>query len=101
MVDDVKRESLPSVWLGDYNAATWTPSLSAIRAAGLVEAQDQTKLRRGVTWPTNAQGNNFRVLPMVRIDNIFLGGGAVARDAGIGHSTGSDHRPVFADIQLP
>lgn len=105
LINRLPDEELPAVYLGDFNASTWTPQLTAFRQAGLTEAFDAAAWGRGGTWPNAIRGWDELgpILPLglgVRIDNIFLTNGLVAVDAGVGQSTGSDHLPVWADVRL-
>lgn len=105
LIQRLPDEELPAVYLGDFNANTWTPQLVALRQAGLTEAFDAAAWGRGGTWPNAVRGWDELgpILPLglgVRIDNIFLTDDLAAVDAGVGESTGSDHLPVWADICL-
>ena len=100
LVASLPAEQMPAVWAGDFNASTWTPQLSWLRGAGLTEAFDAAGTGRGATWPFGNQLGDAKYLPSVRIDNIFMNKGVTALASGVGPFTGSDHRPVWADLQL-
>ena len=100
LVTSLPQEEMPAVWLGDFNAPTWSPQLVGLKAAGLTEAFDAAAVGRGTTWPTGTHHGLLDYLPAVRLDNIFVNAGVVPVAAGVGPDTGSDHRPVWADLQL-
>ncbi len=105
MLRQLPFEQNDAIYLGDFNASTWTPQLTALRAAGLREAFDESAWGRGGTWPGRV--TRYRewlgfIIPSglgARIDNIFLKGDLVAVTSEVGHDTHSDHRPVWADIR--
>ena len=99
LVASLPDETLPAVWLGDFNAATWTPPLQWLRDSGLTEAQDAAGGRE-MTWHMNPSRLKSRLIPKVRIDQIFANDRLSVLDAGVGPLSGSDHRPIWADVQL-
>ena len=76
--------------VGDFNTAANDRAL--LRATvGLRSAQADAGTGLGFTWPS--------ILPAIRIDHVFYRG-MTALDAGVLSRTGSDHRPVLADLRL-
>ena len=103
LVERLPAEPREAIYLGDFNASTWTPQLTSLREAGLTEAFDAAAFGRGGTWP-NAINDWQSLEPIVpfglgiRIDNLFSTSGLVATDAGVGEYMQSDHRLVWADF---
>ncbi|WP_109506699.1 endonuclease/exonuclease/phosphatase family protein [Nocardioides speluncae] len=84
--DPVKRVVL----LGDLNGTVNDRSLAPI-TAGMRSAQGAAGHGFGFSWPAR--------FPMARIDHILVRGVEPA-DAWVLPRTGSDHRPVAADLRL-
>jgi len=74
-----------AIAVGDFNATAWTPAVRELAAAGWSRATPLVP-----TW-------NF-VLP---IDHVLATRGRWQMEhSGVGPRTGSDHRPVWADLVL-
>lgn len=87
----IAREQLERVVvMGDFNGTAYDRSLAPLTYR-LTSAQAQGGWGFGFTWPAG--------LPMARIDHILVRG-VTAVDAWVLPATGSDHRPVAADLQL-
>jgi len=85
------QESQPRVVLmGDLNGTAYDRSLAPL-TAGLQSAHAAAGWGFGFTWPTG--------FPLARIDHILIKGVA-ATDAQVMARTGSDHRPVLADLRM-
>jgi vancomycin resistance protein VanJ len=78
------------VLMGDLNGTASDRSLAPI-TSGLRSAQGAAGDGFGFSWPAN--------FPMARIDHILIRGVAPAR-AWVLPRTGSDHRPVVADLRV-
>ncbi|GIH04124.1 hypothetical protein Rhe02_21910 [Rhizocola hellebori] len=78
------------ILLGDLNGTAYDRSLAPV-TAGLQSAQAAAGWGFGFTWPAG--------FPLARIDHILTKGIAVT-DAQVMARTGSDHRPVLADLRL-
>ncbi|MCB9845017.1 MAG: endonuclease/exonuclease/phosphatase family protein [Phycisphaeraceae bacterium] len=88
-------ETLPVVIMGDCNFGSTSPQTPALARAGFRDAQAICGQGLGMTW--SARGP-FSLLPGARIDHIFIGQGLACSGAWTGRASGSDHRPVIADI---
>jgi vancomycin resistance protein VanJ len=76
--------------LGDLNGTAYDRSLAPL-TAGLQSAQAAGGWGFGFTWPAG--------FPLARIDHILVKGVTVT-DAEVLARTGSDHRPITADLRL-
>jgi vancomycin resistance protein VanJ len=87
----IAAEKLPRVLLlGDLNGSAYDRGLAPL-TYGLDSAQAAGGFGFGFSWPA--------AFPMARIDHILVRGIHVA-DARVLPRTGSDHRPVSADLLL-
>lgn len=87
----IAAEKLPRVVvLGDFNGTAYDRGLAPL-TYGLDSAHAAGGFGFGFTWPA--------AFPMARIDHILVRGVRVA-DARVLPRTGSDHRPVSADLLL-
>ncbi len=78
---------------GDFNSTPWNPAFRAMVArAGLAFGPGALK----PTWPTWLPA--WLGLPL---DHILVGGGCTIVERRHGPNTGSDHRPILADIRVP
>jgi endonuclease/exonuclease/phosphatase (EEP) superfamily protein YafD len=88
-----KREAAHFIVAGDLNATSWAPTFRSLRAAGLVDT------RRGFglhgTWP-NAWPSFLRIA----IDHVLVTPDIRTRRREVGPDIGSDHRPVFVELEL-
>jgi vancomycin resistance protein VanJ len=78
------------VVMGDFNGTANDRSLAPI-TAGLRSAQGAAGFGFGFTWPAK--------FPMARIDHIMVRG-VTPTKAWVMEPTGSDHRPVVAEIRI-
>jgi vancomycin resistance protein VanJ len=76
--------------MGDFNGTVNDRSLAPL-TAGLRSAQGAAGTGFGFTWPA--------AFPMARIDHILVRG-VTPTKAWVMSSTGSDHRPVVAELRL-
>jgi endonuclease/exonuclease/phosphatase (EEP) superfamily protein YafD len=77
---------------GDFNSTPWSPAFSAMVAhAGLAFGRGA----REATWPTWLPA--WLGLPL---DHILVGGGCTIVERRHGPHTGSDHRPILADVRV-
>jgi endonuclease/exonuclease/phosphatase (EEP) superfamily protein YafD len=87
----------PVIIAGDFNFTGSTLQARAINATGFHDAFVEAGTGRGTTWPVNGI---FRYLPGIRLDHIFLSPALTCRQITTGTGTGSDHRPLIAEIAL-
>ena len=76
--------------MGDFNGTANDRSLAPL-TAGLRSAQGAAGYGFGFTWPSE--------FPMARIDHIMVRG-VTPTKAWVMSSTGSDHRPVVAEVRV-
>jgi endonuclease/exonuclease/phosphatase (EEP) superfamily protein YafD len=98
----IRKSDLPTVLLGDFNAAPWFPSLrSAREAAGFDEAR--LPAFAWATWPARlphiAGGVSFP-LPVIPLDHVFTRGAMETVSWRVGDTVGSEHRPVMVTVSL-
>jgi endonuclease/exonuclease/phosphatase (EEP) superfamily protein YafD len=84
----------PHILAGDCNATPWSASFSAMVAACKLH---DTAAGQGwqPTWPTWLPS-----LLRIPIDQVWVGDGIAVRSRRVGPHIGSDHLPVFVDLQL-
>lgn len=76
--------------MGDFNGSAYDRELAPL-TFGLHSAQAEAGFGFGFTWPAQ--------FPLARIDHVLVKGVTVT-DARVLPRTGSDHRPVQADLRL-
>jgi endonuclease/exonuclease/phosphatase (EEP) superfamily protein YafD len=88
-----RRETLPVVLAGDFNATEHSAWYARFLADGYRSAHDACRRPFATTWPNGM----LRMLP-IRIDHVFLSRelGCVSVREGAG--SGSDHRPVIVEL---
>ena len=94
-----RAETHPMIIAGDCNFSQLTPNAAAFHRAGLRSSHELVGFGLGDTWGPKWWPLLNR-LPGVRIDHIWLSPGLTATSHAVGLDTGSDHRPVIADIGL-
>lgn len=91
LAEKIAAEELERVVvMGDLNGSAYDRALAPLTYE-LTSVHAEAGWGFGFTWPAG--------LPMARIDHILVRGVEVA-DAWVLPSTGSDHRPVAADLRL-
>jgi endonuclease/exonuclease/phosphatase (EEP) superfamily protein YafD len=81
----------PIIVAGDFNTSPWSASYRTLLSdTGLTAAGPVVP-----TWPMVPVA-----LPQFAIDHILLSSGLVATRSGAAPATGSDHAPIFADIEM-
>lgn len=95
----VRAEKRPAIIAGDCNFSQLTPNAAALHDVGMRSAHELIGFGLGNTWgPRWYPSINW--LPGVRIDHIWLSKELTATRSEVGLDTGSDHRPVIADIAV-
>lgn len=102
MLEVIEAEQMPSIVIGDFNAHTATGNIELFRDQGFAEVHEIAGEGPGWTWPRK-EGNRrlhqvVRSLPGVRIDHCLLSEQLTATRAEVGHSHGSDHLGIFAEV---
>jgi endonuclease/exonuclease/phosphatase (EEP) superfamily protein YafD len=88
---------LPLVLLGDFNMTRLQAQYRRVAAAGLVDAFHVAGRGLGRTFPLRR--GRIPLLPVLRLDYIWLSPALEAVAARVGPDAGSDHLPVLADIR--
>jgi len=98
----IKNEQLPVILGGDFNFGDQSDDYRKLRNAGLVDAYRNVGYGFGFTWPVNRTPSvNIKpALPFIRVDYIFHSPSFHPIAAKVIHETGSDHRPIWAELQL-
>lgn len=96
MAEEVKKETLPVVVLGDLNATRWSRGMKPLFDAGVIDSTCGYGI--GPTW---MRGNPVVAVPIDHV--LFRGASATPKEARslsheVGPDLGSDHRPVVAEI---
>ena len=92
-------ETRPMVIVGDCNFTQLTPNAAALHRAGFRSSHELVGLGLGNTWGPR-WWPSLDWLPGVRIDHIWLSPRLTATSQRVGIDTGSDHRPIIAEIGL-
>ncbi|MCS6801792.1 MAG: endonuclease/exonuclease/phosphatase family protein [Chloroflexota bacterium] len=88
---------LPLVLLGDFNMTRFQAQYRRVAAAGLVDAFLAAGRGFGRTFPLRL--GRIPLLPLLRLDYIWLSSHLEAVSAHVGPDAGSDHLPVLADVR--
>jgi vancomycin resistance protein VanJ len=105
------RDNAPAILLGDFNFANWWAEYAFLRTAGLQDAFAAAGSKSGYTLPRRiGPWKRFQtinrllrwipLIPILRVDYIWLSGDLKSMDAWVGEDTGSDHLPVLARLAL-
>lgn len=92
LADDLARLGPDAIFLGDLNAAPWTPVVKALRQAG--DWHPETEI--SPTWPS--WGSAPLRLP---IDHVLTRGKVVLTGLASGPVLSSDHLPLEAELFIP
>ena len=96
LLERVRQEDEPVIVAGDFNFTDEAANAGALRGAGLVSAHDLAGTGRDSTWPFAPTSRRY--LPGVRIDHVFLDRRLTCTKFEIAGDSGSDHRPIVADV---
>ena len=99
----------PAILLGDFNMTERHAHYTHLETGGLVDAFGVAGAGPRYTLPTRigyARGLKHslrwaRLVPVVRVDYIWLTSDVTVESAWVGRDAGSDHLPVFARVTLP
>lgn len=90
-------ERLPLLLVGDFNATWGHRRYRRIVSKGLTDAAAARGDPFHMTWPRD----HGDVAPLVRIDHVLTKGRRLAvTQIHVGTGTGSDHRPLIADVAV-
>lgn len=87
----------PVIMLGDFNMTALSQDHLRMRMHGLVDAYQVSGQGPGFTLPM--RWRSIPLLPMARVDYIWHSDHFHSVNSWIGDPTGSDHLPVFSQIQ--
>jgi vancomycin resistance protein VanJ len=93
------RHHLPLVLLGDFNMTRLQAQYRRVATAGLVDAFLVAGRGFGRTFPLRR--GRVPLLPVLRLDYIWLSPELEVLTARVGADAGSDHLPVLADLRWP
>jgi vancomycin resistance protein VanJ len=97
----VARESIPYIVAGDFNMSEQS-ALYGELAATMRDSYREVSQGMGATWPVNG-GQGFMptfVPPLIRVDYIWHSPDLRAVNVWNGPELGSDHLPVFAELEI-
>jgi endonuclease/exonuclease/phosphatase family metal-dependent hydrolase len=93
---DLIAHGPPSILLGDFNMMRIQAQYRRVAASGLTDAFRAAGVGRGVTFPRRL--GRWPLMPVIRIDYIWLSPEIRPLTAHVGPDAGSDHLPVIADL---
>lgn len=94
---EIRRDDpRPMVIAGDFNFTQLTPNYRYLRSLGVRSSHDLAGFGLGNTWGPKWSWMNM--LPGMRIDHVMMTPELAATTHRVGLDSGSDHRPVIADI---
>lgn len=97
-------ETLPVVVMGDFNTADPSGDYDRfVAGSGLQDAYAQVGFGLGFSFPSEViiGSQKLPFIPLMRLDYIWHSANLIPTAAWLGGSTGSDHLPVIAHLQLP
>jgi endonuclease/exonuclease/phosphatase (EEP) superfamily protein YafD len=95
LLDAIRAQANSVIVAGDFNATETTVNLQSYDRLGFQSVQDLSGVGRGSTWPDVTL---LKYLPRFRIDHILISRELTCGSSHVCGPTGSDHRPVVADI---
>jgi endonuclease/exonuclease/phosphatase (EEP) superfamily protein YafD len=97
--EEILLESGPVIVAGDFNVTPHS-QMYLLLSRHLRNAHDEAGSGLGFTFPAAARALGIvPLVPLVRIDHVFVSGHFLALSAGtIADAGGSDHRPVYAEL---
>lgn len=100
MLDYVKTERNPCMVAGDFNMSCYSESHQHI-ANTMVDSFREAGRGFGWTWPFSSADTHFKMqYPLLRIDYIWHSRDLSAVEAHRQPAFGSDHLPLYANIQI-
>ena len=95
ILDWVRKEELPMIVAGDFNATPRSAFMQRFRDLGLASASKEINGHALLTWPSNKQPLK---LFWFAIDHILSSSELAALDYRTGPETKSDHLPIIAEF---
>lgn len=93
---ELEAEEGPLIAAGDFNLTQHHRWYQKLLEGPLHGCYEDRGRGNATTWPNGAQG----LLPEIRIDHVVLSPGLTCLAIREGKGTGSDHRPMIADIAV-
>jgi endonuclease/exonuclease/phosphatase family metal-dependent hydrolase len=88
----------PTVIMGDFNMGTLYEGYRLCVRAGLIDSFREAGIGDGRTFPVRR--GSIPLTPLVRLDMIWHTRELRATRAWVGDDHGSDHKPLFADLEF-
>jgi vancomycin resistance protein VanJ len=98
LIAKARAEPGAKVLAGDFNMTPTSQAYGALRRV-FRDAFAESGWGLGHTYPTSLRPIGLN-LPIIRIDYIWYSDQLIASSAWVGPDSGSDHRPVVADLAL-
>ncbi len=95
ILDWIRKEELPMIVAGDFNATPRSAFMQRFRDFGLTSASEEINGHALLTWPMNKQPMK---LFWFAIDHILYSRELAALDFRTGPATKSDHLPIIAEF---
>jgi endonuclease/exonuclease/phosphatase (EEP) superfamily protein YafD len=98
-----RASSLPTIAMGDFNTAIWSPQLDAAKTAPLRPARQGFGIvptwRPNLAFPQGLQwlGHLF----WIPIDHCYISGEIAVQDFRTGPDVKSDHLPLIVELKIP
>lgn len=99
LLDHLDHDPLPTLISGDFNLTNTSAQAAALMQRGYRDVSQIDGWGLCDTWTVRGLWR-YVPIPGVRIDHIYLSPKLTAHDAATGAGSGSDHRPVMAEIGL-
>jgi vancomycin resistance protein VanJ len=99
LIAQARAEPGAKMIAGDFNMTPTSQAHAALRRV-LRDAFAESGWGLGHTYPTTLPIGLRLSLPMIRIDYIWYSDQLIATSAWVGPDSGSDHRPIVADLAL-
>jgi endonuclease/exonuclease/phosphatase (EEP) superfamily protein YafD len=97
--DDIRKtavdESIPVMIVGDFNMGSHNRFYKNILDQGFYSLHQELGRGLAISWP-----NGLRNVPPVQLDHIFVSAELVGLSINEGIGSGSDHKPLIADVAL-
>jgi endonuclease/exonuclease/phosphatase (EEP) superfamily protein YafD len=85
---------------GDFNMTQHHRWYGELKDIGLRNCHEERGRGRATTWPYHNGRRPYRLLPAIRIDHVFVSEGVTCMSIAEGAASGSDHRPVIANLAI-
>lgn len=90
-----------TILLGDFNTTDQTAAYRLIKAHGLRDTYREVGFGFGATFAVQDGRFSRFIVPLVRLDYIWVTNHFIAMNSWLGQESGSDHLPVISVLALP